>query len=341
MIMTAALTHASEIVIDRYGPAERLTRRPATLRGPRAGEVTIAVRYSGINFADVQMRLGLYPDAPPRPFVPGYELSGVITAVGEGVRDLAVGDEVVAGTYFGGYASHVTIAAQQVFRLPKHIDLQKGAALPIAFFTAQLALVEMGRVRSGDKVLIECATGGVGTLAVQMARYLGADVYGLTTSPKKKAYIEALGAKAFTHEEFYADASLKDFDFVLNASGGRSIKKQMARLGFTGRIVCIGLNSGVKDGKRNLFRVLRTLLETPLLPVLALFNQSRGVYGLNALRVMEDPRWVEKLTRSLETVEAMKLDPHVDRVFDSGDAPAAHEYIQTKQATGKVLLAWN
>lgn len=332
---------ASQIVINRYGPAQRLELAPREADEPGPGEVTIDVKYSGINFADIQMRLGLYPDAPPRPFVPGYEVSGVISAVGEGVTGFSIGDEVAAGTYFGGYASRVTIPSGQVFKLPKHLDLQKGAALPIAFFTAHLALIEMGRVRKGDRVLIECATGGVGTIAVQMAKHLGADVVGLTTTAAKKPYIEALGAKAYTQAEFDADPSLKGFDFVLNASGGKSVRRQMKRLGYTGRIVCIGMNSGVKDGKRDLFRVVRTLLQMPIFPLLSLFDQNKGVYALNALRVMEDPAWVTKLTAQLPLVDEMHLDPHVDKVFASEDAPAAHEYIQTKQAKGKVLIAWN
>jgi 2-desacetyl-2-hydroxyethyl bacteriochlorophyllide A dehydrogenase len=332
---------ASQIVISKYGPAKRLELIAREDEEPGPGEVTIDVRYSGINFADVQMRLGLYPDAPKKPFVPGYEVSGVIAAIGEGVSGFAIGDEVAAGTYFGGYASRVTIPAGQAFKLPKHLDLQKAAALPIAFFTAHLALVEMGRVRKGDRVLIECATGGVGTIAVQMAKHLGAEVIGLTTTAAKKPYIEALGATAYTQEEFDANAKLDGFDFVLNASGGKSVRRQMKRLRYTGRIVCIGMNSGVTDGKRDLLRVLRTLLAMPIFPLLSLFDQNKGVFALNALRVLEDPAWVTKLTESLHLVDEMRLDPHVDKVFASKNAPEAHEYIQTKQAKGKVLISWS
>ena len=155
-------------------------------RTPGADEVAIDVAYSGINFADIQMRLGFYPDAPKRPFVPGYEVSGTVTAVGKNVRDLKAGDPVAAGTYFGGYASSVTIPARQVFRLPTSIGLEAGAALPVNYFTAQLALFEMARVRKGDRVLIECATGGVGVLAMQMARHAGAEVTGLTTRSEER-----------------------------------------------------------------------------------------------------------------------------------------------------------
>ncbi|HEY1551387.1 MAG TPA: alcohol dehydrogenase catalytic domain-containing protein, partial [Kofleriaceae bacterium] len=96
---------SQEIRIEKYGPASALAFHDAAPREPAADEVAIDVAYSGINFADIQMRLGLYPDAPKKPFVPGYEVSGTIAAVGKNVRDVKAGDEVIAGTYFGGYAS--------------------------------------------------------------------------------------------------------------------------------------------------------------------------------------------------------------------------------------------
>ena len=330
-----------DIVIAKYGSAETLKLRDIAPRTPADDEVAIEVAYSGINFADIQMRLGFYPDAPKKPFVPGYEVSGKVTSVGKNVHDVKPGDAVVAGTYFGGYASHVTIPARQVFRLPTSIDLAAGAALPVNYFTAQLALFEMARVRQGDRVLIECATGGVGVLAIQMARHAGAEVTGLTTSPHKKSFIESLGAKAYTREEFRADESLKGYDFILNASGGGEINWQRARLGLTGRMVCVGLSSGVKDGKRNFARIALAALRMPRISVIKLFDANQGIYALNALHVLRDNTWIERLTKSMVTVEQMGLKPHVGKVFDATDVASAHTFLQTKQATGKVLLAWN
>src|SRR5439155_20850844 len=135
-----------------------------------------------------------------------YEVSGTVSAIAANVTAIKVGDAVVARCYFGGYASHVTIPARQVFKLPRTVDLAAGAALPVNYFTAQLALFEMARVRPGDKVMVECATGGVGVVAIQLARHAGAEVTGLTTSAHKKGFIEELGAKAYTVDEFRADA---------------------------------------------------------------------------------------------------------------------------------------
>ena len=335
------MTTHQEIAIEKFGPAAALRLRPRDARATGDDEVAIDVAYSGINFADIQMRLGFYPDAPKKPFVPGYEVSGRVVEVGRNVSGIRAGDEVVAGTYFGGYASRVTLPARQVFPVPRGLDLESAAALPVNYFTAHLALVEMARVRKGDRVLVECATGGVGVLAIQMARHIGAEVTGLTTSPHKKDFIRGLGAHAYTREEFRADASLRGFDLVLNASGGAEIEWQRGRLGITGRMVCIGLNSGVKDGRRNLARVALALWRTPRISVFKLFDSNTGIYGINALHVLRDDAWVEKLTGAIGHVNELGLRPHVGKVFPAAQAADAHRFLETKQATGKVLLAWN
>jgi synaptic vesicle membrane protein VAT-1 len=331
---------SKEIRIEKFGPATSLAFHDTVPREPAADEVAIDVAYSGINFADIQMRLGLYPDAPKKPFVPGYEVSGTIAAVGKSVRDVKPGDEVIAGTYFGGYASRVTLPARQVFKLPSGTDLETGAALPVNYFTAELCLFEMARIRKGDRVLVEPATGGVGVLAIQMARHVGAEVTGLTTSPHKKPFIEQLGATAFTVDEFHGDATLRGYDLVINSSGGAAITWQRERLGMTGRIICLGMSSMTKDGKRSYVKIASALWHTPRISVLKLFGANTGVYALNALHVLRDPVWIERLTKSFTEVSVMKLAPHIGKVFPATDVAAAHAFLETKQATGKVLLKW-
>ncbi|HEY0253670.1 MAG TPA: zinc-binding dehydrogenase [Kofleriaceae bacterium] len=329
------------IQIEKYGPASAMAFHTMQPKEPGPDEVAIDVAYSGINFADIQMRLGLYPDAPKKPFVPGYEISGTVKAVGKNVVGMKIGEHVVAGTYFGGYQSHVTLPASQVFRLPAGIDLEAGAALPVNYFTAQLCLFEMARIRKGDRILIEPATGGVGVLAIQMAKHVGAEVTGLTTSPHKKSFIEALGATAYTVSEFEADSSLRGYDLVINSSGGHAIEWQRARLQMTGRIICLGMSSMTKNGKRSYVKIASALLRTPRISVLKLFDANTGVYALNALHVLRDPTWAEKLTAAMSEITEMKLEPHVGKVFDAKEVAAAHAFLETKQATGKVLLHWS
>ena len=330
-----------EIVIEKYGPASALTLRERAADPVGPDDVAIAVKYSGINFADIQMRLGFYPDAPKRPFVPGYEVSGTVAEVGKNVRDLKAGDTVIAGTYFGGYASRVVVPAAQALRIPAHLGLDSAAALPVNFFTAHVALFEMARIRAGDRVLIECATGGVGVLAMQMARHAGAEVTGLTTSPPKKTFIHTYGATAYTRDEFYTDRSLRGYDMILNASGGAEVAWQRARLGLTGRMVCIGIASGIKNGRRNLPRVALAALRTPRISVLKLFDQNTGIYALNALHVLRDPTWIARLTAAFGQFAKLELAPHIGKIFPAAEVAQAHAFLETKQATGKVLIAWH
>ena len=329
-----------EIRIETNGPASAMAFHTLAPRLPGDDEVAIDVAYSGINFADIQMRLGLYPDAPKKPFTPGYEVSGIVNSVGKNVRDVKKGDQVAAGTYFGGYASHVTVPAHQVFKLPANVDLEAGAAMPVNYFTAQIALFEMARIRKGDRIVIEPATGGVGVLAIQMARAVGAEVTGLTTSEHKRGFIEQLGATAMTVREFAADESLRGYDLVINSSGGAAIEWQRKRLGITGRIICLGMSSMTTNGKRNYLKIASALLRTPRISILKLFDVNTGVYALNALRVFQDPIWLEKLTRSLAGADLTNLRPHIGKVFPATEVAAAHEFLETKQATGKVLLHW-
>jgi len=333
------MTH-QHIAIEKYGSASTLKLRDLPPRVLGDDEVEIDVAYSGVNFADIQMRLGFYPDAPKRPFVPGYEVAGKIAAVGKQVTTVRPGDAVAAGTYFGGYASRVQIPASQVLHLPSGLELEAAAALPVNYFTAHVALHEMARIRRGDRVLIECATGGVGVLAMQMAKQVGAEVIGLTSSPHKKAFIEGYGVRALTRDELKADANEKGFDFILNASGGAELKWQRLRLGIAGRMVCIGVSSGLKDGKRNIPRMVLAVARTPRISVLKLFDENTGIFALNALHVLRDPSWISRLTSAFSTVDWNAMKPYVGKVFPAADVASAHRFLETKQATGKVLLRW-
>lgn len=299
-------------------------------------EVIVEVHYSGINFADVVMRLGLYRDAPKKPFIPGYEVSGYVRSVGSAVTKYKVGDQVMAGTRFGGYASHVKVPEWQLIPLPKDITLSEGAALPVNYITAHIALNEFARMRAGDKILIECATGGVGVMAMQMAKLVGAQVIGLTTTPSKKAFIQAYGAKAYTVEEFHKSDE-RDFDFILNASGGKIIKEQYKRIKKSGKLTCIGMQAAINDGRSNTFKFLGTVLTTPWYPLVKLVMDSKSVSGFNALKYFDDDQWMKD---NLGVLEQIEFKPHVCETFKAANVSEAHKFLENKKATGKIVIEW-
>lgn len=326
------------IEISKNGPAEVLQVQKKSFDPTLApDEVLIDVQYSGINFADILMRLGLYRDAPKKPFVPGYELSGVVTAVGAEVKKHRVGDQVMAGTKFGGYVSQIKLPHWQVLQLPKGFDLQEAAALPVSFITAYIAFKEFGRIRKDDKVLIDCATGGLGTIFLQMCQQVGANAIGLTSSPNKKALIESFDAKAYLHQDF-EKANEQGFDFILNSSGGKSLKDHYARLGMSGKLCGVGLQSAVKNGRGNTLSQLKAAIASPWFPFLKLVMQSKSVSGFNALKYFDDEAWMQK---HLPQLESTTVKPLIGGVFKAEEIALAHQTLEMKKAKGKVIIAWS
>lgn len=328
---------ASKIVINKFGAANSLDFEKFQLNEDLAAdEVLVEVRYSGVNFADIVMRLGFYRDAPPKPFVPGYEVSGYVKSLGTNVTGFEVGDKIVAGTRFNGYSSHLKLHKNQLVKLPSDSDLKKWAAKPVNFITAHIALDEFGRVRPGDKILLDCATGGVGVMAMQLAKNAGADVVGLTTTPSKKEFIEQYGAKAYTHEEFYKSEEY-EFDFVLNSSAGLALDLQYKRLAKAGKLCCIGVQSAIHNGSANYFKLLKTVLTMPKFGVIKNITESKMVGGFNALKFFEDEAWLRK---NLQILASSELEPHIGGVFNAKEVADAHRALELKQVRGKVLLEW-
>ncbi len=171
--------------IPHRGVLDNLALRPLTRRPPGRGEVEISVRATGLNFRDVLNVLGLYP-GDPGPL--GGECSGVISAVGEGVSDLHVGDEVL-GIASGSFATYVTTPAALMVKKPANLSFAEAATIPITFLTAHYALHELAGMKAGDRVLIQAAAGGVGLAAVQLCRRAGAEIFGTAGSPVKREYL--------------------------------------------------------------------------------------------------------------------------------------------------------
>lgn len=308
---------------------------------PGPNEAIVDVHYSGINFADIIMRQGLYRDAPPKPFVPGYEASGIISAIGSNVTRFKVGDPVAAGSFFGGYSSKLRVPQDLIFKQPAHLNLKESAGLAVNWITAHAAIVDMGRVRAGDRVVVDSATGGVGTIALQMLKQMGAETIGLTSSPSKMDYIKSLGATPMLQDEFMTDPKLRDFDLILNSQGGKTVRAHYERLGMTGRIVAFGMSSGISGDNRNLFKFIGAALSMPKFSIIKMFNLNAGVYALNALTILKDAKYRANLANAWDIeVEKYKLTPHIDQVFPANRAGDAHAHLASKKAKGKVLISW-
>src|SRR5215467_6867296 len=220
-----------QIWITRYGPPEVLAVKQAPDPEPRPDEVRIRVEASGVNFADIIGRVGAYPDLPPAPVVPGYEVSGRIDAVGTAVDGQWTGRHVFALTRFGGYADVVCVPIKQVFPCPQGLSTSEAAALPVNYLTAWQLLVVMGSLKKGETVLIHSAGGGVGIAATQIAKHVGAQVIG-TASVTKHDRLRALGVDHlidYRTEDFEARTreitSGRGVELILDPVGGSSLTK--------------------------------------------------------------------------------------------------------------------
>ena len=176
------------VMITRHGGPEVLEvqERPDPVMAP--GHVRIEVAAAGVNFADTMARTGLYPDAPKPPMVVGYEVAGTVREVAADVADVTVGDRVMAGTKFGGYASEVVVPVANLVALADRLSFQQGAAIPVNYATAWAALLGYGSLREGERVLIHAAAGGVGIAATQIAKRLGAIVHGTRVGPQARPH---------------------------------------------------------------------------------------------------------------------------------------------------------
>nr|MBA2677920.1 alcohol dehydrogenase catalytic domain-containing protein [Ktedonobacteraceae bacterium] len=184
----------SRVLLTKFGePADAFQMVEDDLPEPGEGQVRVKILATGVAYADVMMRRGVYPGAPPLPFTPGYDMVGVIDAVGPGVEALSSGQMVAALTFFGSYSQYISLPAQNLVVVPEGVDPVEASCLPLNYFTAYQLLHRIANVKPGERILVYGAAGGVGTALLQLGRLAGLQVYG-TASSSKQELITQLGA---------------------------------------------------------------------------------------------------------------------------------------------------
>jgi NADPH:quinone reductase-like Zn-dependent oxidoreductase len=334
-----------QIVTTRAGGVEvlKVQEKPDPKPGP--GEVVIRVRAAGLNFADILSRQGLYPDSPPKPCVMGYEVSGVVEAVGDDVNSSFVGKSVAALTRFGGQSDMVVVKATQLFEKTETLTFEQAAAIPVNYLTAYALLVVMGSLHAGESVLIHNAGGGVGLAAIDIAKKVGAVTYG-TASPKKHKF---LAERGLDHAIDYRKQDWqpvlmqltngRGVDLVIDPIGGSHWKKSYASLRHTGRLGMFGVSTGSANGFFGKLKMLKAVLQSPRFHALPLLNKNRGVFGLNLGHMWHEPEKVALWMRDiLRGVEEGWVRPYVDRSFSFDEVGEAHRYLEERKNIGKVVL---
>ena len=280
---------------------------------PGPGQVSVHVRAAGVNYADVLIREGRYPQPPPLPFVPGSEVAG----------ETEDGRRVIGFVREGGgaYAERAVVDEEWLFDLPDDAGFEHGAAFLLAFLTAWLPLTRQARLEAGSRVLVTAAAGGVGSAGVQVASALGAEVVGAVGSEEKLEHVRALGATAVTYEQL---AELEPFDAILDQVGGDLFAAGLKLLRPLGTIVGIGFAGGPWQ---------------PLDPAL-LVGRNVSASGFYLGRFMKLRPDVVRAA-ALELIDLWSegaIAPSVGATFALEDADAALRSVAERRSVGKVVL---
>lgn len=338
------------IWIPKAGAPDILQLRETPDPTPGPGEVRVRAKACGLNFAEVMARQGLYPDMPPTPCIVGYEVGGVVDAVGEGVTLVNVGDRVAALCRFGGHADTVIVPEKQCFGMPDSMSFEEGAALPVNYLTAYHMLFQVFRAKPGDHILIHMAAGGVGTAVLQLCQTIGEPGAGVTTygtaSAGKHDYVRSHGCdhpidyRTLDYvEEIKRLTDGRGVDLIMDALGGDDWNKGYEILRASGLLIAFGWANMNVGNKRSLLRIVSQLFKMKRYAPPKFMDDNRGIAGVNMGHMWHEVDMLRGQGMALmELFEAGKIKPHIDKVFSFEEAADAHRYLEQGKNVGKIVL---
>ncbi|MEO7069644.1 MAG: NAD(P)H-quinone oxidoreductase [Nostocoides sp.] len=320
------------ITLPVPGDADALVLADVDTPEPQPGEVRIAVVAAGVNRADVMQRMGFYPPPPGAPAYPGLEVSGTIDALGDGAQGWAVGDEVCALLTGGGYAEQVCVPAGQVLPVPAGVSLVEAAALPEVASTVWSNVFLTANLQPGETFLVHGGSSGIGTMAIQLAREVGARVAVTAGSADKLAVCRTLGAEILVNyreqdfvEVLRAATDGHGADVILDNMGAKYLSRNVSALATNGRLVIIGMQGGTKA-------------ELDLGQLMG----KRGAVIATSLRARPAAEKATIVAAVREhvwpLVESGRVKPVVQGIYPLADAPRAHRELEASQHIGKILL---
>lgn len=333
-----------KIVIEKPGSYDQLILKEFPVPKPGFNEILIETRAIGVNFADACVRMGVYSSAKELigwPITPGFELSGVIVAVGDGVKNFKPQDKVIALTFFGGYSTHVIASEELVFPLPSHLSFEEGAAIPAVFLTAYYALLALAHPRKGDTLLVHSAAGGVGSTLIQLGKKLECIVVGVVGSSHKVNTVKDLGA------DFVIDKSKTDlwkaasefapkgYDVILDANGIETLKMSYKHLSTGGKLIVYGFHTMFSKGRGtpNWFKMIWDYIRTPRFNPLKMTNDNHSVLAFNLSYLFDKKAFLREAMTSM-----MQLKPPPITTYPLNKAGDAHRYLESGKSIGKLVL---
>jgi len=313
------------VITTLAGPAGVEVREMPEPSTP-VGDVLIDVAYAGVSFPDLLQTRGEYQRRPDLPYIPGWEVAGIVRA---DVGPFRAGDRVAAMPMLGGLAETVRVREDRVFPLPANVPLDKGAALPLNYLTAHFALLRRARLTGGERVLVHGAAGGVGTAACQLARACGAVVIAVVSSAEKGRIAEVAGAHEIVLVEGFRDAVRHltqgaGVDVIVDPVGGERFLDSLRSLASEGRLLVLGFTSGT----------------IPTVKVNRLLLGNTAVIGVGSAELWRrEPGYLrQQWDELMPLMESRAIDPVVGRVFPLEDVAAAIRELDERRAVGKMLI---
>lgn len=318
------------ILVTAFGDSSVLKLTDIPRPEPKAGEVLVRLKTSGINFADIYIRNGARSVAMPLPFTLGMEGAGVVEGLGDDVSEVKLGDRVAFSSSPGSYAEYVVIDAKRLIPLPDDISFEQGAAFPLQGMTAHYLLHDYYHINPGTQVLVHAAAGGMGLLLVQWLKHMGARVIGTVSTDEKAKLAKAAGADEiiiYTKQNFVDEVKKltngKGVDFILDGVGKDTFTKDLDAVRVYGTVCIFGKASGPAD---------------PLPPNL-LQVKSLTISGGNLMNSVTTRE--EILTRSRAVLQGLRegwLKLNIGHIFPLEQAAEAQRLLESRQTTGKVIL---
>ncbi len=321
-----------QIIVNEFGGSEKLILQDVPKPSAGDGQILIKVEASGVNFSDIMQRRNQYVFPVSLPFLPGWEVAGIVTEVGQGVENISIGDRVVAMLASGGgYAQYAVTASYLAAVIPPSISAQESLALQVQGLTAYLMLKDGAKLQNGQTVLIHAAAGGVGTLLVQIAKQMGASkIIATASNVEKLAIAKSLGADElinYTASDWVQkvkDATEgKGVDLILESTGGEILRNSVNCLAPFGRLISFGNPTGGSTS----------------IEAFALVDKNLILQGFGLASYFEKPDLIQEAYQYLFSQAATgKLRVHVGQTFALAEAAEAHKQMEHRKTTGKTVL---
>lgn len=318
------------------GGLDRLVQVDLPLGEPGPGELRVRVRATGVGYTDVIMRRGQYPYRPDFPFVPGYEVVGVVDAVGAGVTGFARGDRVAALTVYGGYAEYLTRSAADFVKVPDGVDDAEVAAVILNYVTAYQMIHRTAEMRAGQTALVTGANGGVGLAMLELLREAGVKAIG-AASKRHHALVEARGAAAIEgrgapiHEAARAIAK-EGVDASFDGIGGVSASQCVKATRRGGIFVCYGFTAGVESTWATMRGAWALFVGAPLT------GRRSKFYGITAIYRKDPKPFHEDLPKVLELLKQKRITPRIVERLPLLEGRRAQEMLEAGGVAGKIVL---